>query len=260
MGQIVKLPNPSVIVVIAFSLLLSACAGSGTPSDVSDPFEPMNRVSHEVNKGADRLFFRPASRGYGSIAPEPVRRGLSNAAANLSVPRSAINDLLQGNVENAGHNISRFLVNTTIGVLGIFDPAASDFGLDDRETGFADTLAVWGTGEGVYLELPLFGPSTSRDAFGLAVDIVTNPISNILPSGPEIAAFTSFPSVLNSRYEFGDTVDAILYDSADSYAQMRLFYLETRRFQLSGQTSAENAFDPYENLYEEVYEGLYDDF
>lgn len=241
-------------------LFLSACGAPEPASDVNDPLERVNRVSHAVNKGADRVFFRPVSQVYGTVVPMPARRGLSNAAANLDTPRSVVNDVLQGNIDDAGHNAMRFLVNTTLGVFGIFDPAASDFGLDERETGFADTLAVWGMGEGVYLELPLFGPSTSRDALGLAVDIATNPISSVLDDGPEIATATAFPSVLNSRYELRDTVDSILYDSADSYVQLRLFYLESRRFELSGQTSAENAFDPYENLYDEVYEGLYDEF
>lgn len=255
-----KLPVKTTVIAVVIPLFLSACASSTTSADANDPLEPINRVSHAVNKGADRVFFRPASQVYGTVIPQPARRGLSNAAANLDTPRTVINDVLQGNLEDAGHNTARFLVNTTIGVFGIFDPASSDFGLEERETGFADTLAVWGVGEGAYLELPLFGPSTVRDSVGLAVDIASNPISSILDDGAEIAATTSFPSVLNSRYELTDTVDGILYDSADSYAQLRLFYLESRRFELGGQGSAENAFDPYENLYEEVYEGLYDDF
>lgn len=241
-------------------LLLAACSAPGAPGEINDPYEGFNRAVHASNKGADRVFFRPASQAYGNVVPEPVRRGLSNASANLSGPRNVANDLLQGNVEDAGHNLMRFLVNTTIGVFGIFDPASGSFGLDERDTGFADTLAVWGVREGAYLELPLFGPSTERDAIGQFVDIFTNPLSSVVEETDEIAAATSLPSVLNSRFELGDTVDGILYESADSYAQLRLFYLESRRFQLSGQTSAENAFDPYENLYEEVYEGLYDEF
>ncbi len=242
------------------ALALSACSTPQTPGEVHDPYEPVNRASHAVNKGADRVIFRPASRVYGTLTPGPVRRSLSNVASHIDTPRSVLNDLLQGNIDNAGHNTVRFLVNTTVGVFGLFDPATSDFGLEERETGFADTLAVWGAPEGAYLELPLFGPSTERDAIGLVADIAANPLSAITDDGEEIAALTSFPSVLNSRHEFGDTVDSILYESEDSYVQMRLFYLESRRFQLSGQTSAENAFDPYEDLYEEVYEGLYDEF
>ncbi len=251
--------RPPVLILVA-ALGLGACGAADSTAEINDPFESFNRVSHGVNKGADRLFFRPASQGYGTVVPKPVRTGFSNAAANLNMPRSVMNDVLQGNIDDAGHNFMRFLVNSTLGVFGIFDPATSDFGLEERETGFGDTLAVWGAGEGVYLELPLFGPSTGRDAVGLVVDIASNPVSFIGDEGDEIAAATSLPSVLDSRYEYAETVDSILYDSADSYAQLRLYYLESRRFELSGQTSAENAFDPYENLYDEVYEGLYEDF
>lgn len=242
------------------ALVLSACSAPDTPTDIYDPYEPVNRATHAVNKGADRVFFRPASQVYGTIVPQPARTGLSNAASNLDTPKSVVNDILQGEGEDAVHNTFRFLINTTVGIFGLFDPATR-IGLEERETGFADTLAVWGTREGAYLELPLFGPSTERDAAGKFVDILTNPANIVLiDEGEEIAAVTSLPSVLNSRYEFTDTVDGILYESADSYVQMRLFYLESRRFALDGQGSAENAFDPYANLYDEVYEGLYDEF
>lgn len=245
---------------ILAALVLAACSVPDTPTDIHDPYERANRVSHAFNKGADRVFFRPASQLYGNVVPEKARTSLSNAASNLDVPRSVVNDVLQGQGEDAIHNTFRFLLNTTLGVFGLFDPAAS-FGLEQRETGFGDTLAVWGAAEGAYIELPLFGPSTERDAVGRFVDVLANPVGVVLDDdGDEIAATTSLPSVLNSRFVFTDTVDGILYDSADSYAQLRLFYLESRRFELSGQTSAGNAFDPYEDLYDEVYEGLYDEF
>lgn len=248
------------ILVVFGGLALAACSVPDTPTEIHDPYERVNRVTHAFNKGADRVFFRPASQVYGNVTPGPVRTGLSNAADNLDGPRTVVNDVLQGEGEDAIHNTFRFLLNTTLGVFGIFDPATS-FGLEDRETGFGDTLAVWGAQEGAYVELPLFGPSTERDAVGQFVDILTNPVSSVLDEdGDEIAATTSLPSVLNSRYEYADTLDGILYDSADSYEQLRLFYLDSRRFELSGQTSAGNAFDPYANLYDEVYEGLYDEY
>lgn len=248
------------VVLATVFVVLSACSAPPEGGGVNDPFEPVNRISHAVNKGADRVFFRPVSQAYGHVAPGPVRRSLSNAASNLDEPRSVVNHLAQGDLNDAGHTFIRFLVNSTIGVLGLFDPATGDFGLERRETGFGDTLAVWGAREGAYLELPLFGPSNERDSIGLAVDIVTNPLTAITGESTDLEAATSFPSALNSRFEFGDSIDSILYESEDSYAQLRLFFIENRRFQLSGQSSAENAFDPYENLYEEVYEGLYDDF
>lgn len=241
------------------ALALAACSVPETPTDVHDPYEKANRVSHAFNKGADRVFFRPASQVYGAVLPGPVRTSLSNAADNLDTPRSVVNDIFQGQGEDAIHNSFRFLLNTTVGLFGLFDPASA-FGLEARDTGFGDTLAVWGVREGAYLELPLFGPSNERDAAGQVVDILTNPVTWIFADeADEIAATTSFPSVLNSRYIYADTVDGILYDSADSYAQLRLFYLESRRFELAGQTPAGNAFAPYEDLYDEVYEGLYDE-
>ncbi|MEM7752062.1 MAG: VacJ family lipoprotein [Pseudomonadota bacterium] len=254
-----KLPFYIKAAFFAGVFALAGCAKT-VNEGINDPYEPVNRAVHAVNKGADTVFFRPASQVYGNVVPQPARQSLSNAASNLSGPRNVMNDLLQGNVEDAGHNFARFAVNSTIGVFGLFDPASGSFGLEARDTGFGDTLAVWGVGEGAYLELLLFGPSTERDAIGQTVDILANPLDNLFGDAAEVATATSVPSVLNSRFELADTVDGILYESADSYAQLRLFYLESRRFQLSGQTSAENAFDPYENLYDEVYEGLYDEF
>lgn len=260
MGRVVTLPFHRFTVMVVLALVVAGCSTPETPGEIHDPYEPVNRFFHDTNKTTDRLFFRPASQAYGNVIPAPVRRGLSNASANLNGPRNVVNNFAQGNIEDAGHNLMRFLVNTTIGVFGIFDPASGSFGLEERDTGFGDTLAAWGAQEGAYLELPLFGPSTERDAVGQVVDLIANPIDSVFDQGADIAAATSFPSVLNSRFELADTVDSILYDSADSYVQLRLFYLESRRFELSGQTSAENAFDPYENLYDEVYEGLYDEF
>jgi phospholipid-binding lipoprotein MlaA len=254
------LPSIKMTFAVALGVLLAGCSVPDGPTEIHDPYEPVNRAVHAVNKGADRIFFKPVSQVYGTVVPQPARRALSNASANLSGPRNVLNGIAQGDIDDAGHNLMRFMLNSTLGVFGLFDPAGSSFGLDSRDTGFGDTLAVWGAQEGAYLELPLFGPSNERDAIGVFVDIATNPIGEVFDEGGEIAAATSLPSVLDSRFELGETVDSILYDSADSYAQLRLFYLESRRFALSGQTPAENAFDPYENLYDEVYEGLYDEF
>lgn len=237
-------------------LAIAACSTPPDGVDVHDPYEPVNRVTHSFNKGVDTVVFRPASQVYGNVLPAPVRTGLSNAAENLDAPRSALNHILQGEGEDAIHNLFRFALNTTLGVFGIFDPATS-IGLEERETGFGDTLAVWGVREGAYQELPIFGPSTERDTVGFVGDILLNPISIVFTDeGDEIAGFTSVPSVLNTRYQYAETLDSILYDSADSYTQLRLYYLESRRFELGGQAGATDAFDPYEDL----YDGLYDEF
>ncbi|MDA8585708.1 VacJ family lipoprotein [Rhodobacteraceae bacterium] len=237
---------------IAIFIGLSACSPTPQGGGISDPYESANRVSHSVNKGVDTAVLRPVSQAYGTVLPNGVRRSLSNFASNLDEPRSMVNHIVQGDLEDAAHTFFRFAVNSTIGVLGLFDPATGDFGLAERETGFGDTLAVWGVRQGAYLELPLFGPSSERAALGLVVDIVTNPLSSITNDSTEASVATFAPPVLNTRYELSDTIDALLYESEDSYAQSRLFYSENRRFQLDGQNSAESTFDPYDEIFGEV--------
>lgn len=235
-------------------LALSGCSTPDADTDIHDPYESFNRQVHELNLASDRTFLRPVSKAYGTALPAPVRRSLTNAAENLDTPRSALNDALQGDVEGVIHNTFRFILNTSLGVFGLFDPA-KDFGLPDRETGFGDTLAVWGAPEGAYLELPYYGPSTERDAVGEVVDILLNPVGALLPTEAEgIATLSSVPPTINERYEFSDTYDDIFYNSADSYAQLRLFYLDNRRFELRqiGVGEETDAFDPYDDIYGEL--------
>ena len=139
----------------------------------------------------------------------------------------------------------RFVINSTLGFGGLFD-VASDFGIEDHETDFGETLHVWGAGEGAYVELPFLGPSTQRDAVGKVVDLFTNPLSYTLDD-PEsyYGPVASVASGLGNRGRFSDTIDSILYDSADSYAQARLIYLQNRRFEL-GQEDQGAEIDPFE--------------
>ncbi len=254
-----QLINRFAVLSVAF-IGLSACAAPPEGGGTNDPYERVNRASHEVNKGVDTVVLRPASQVYGKVVPNPIRRSISNAAANLDEPRSIVNHIAQGDLQDAGHTFFRFLVNSTIGVFGLFDPATGDFGLEQRHTGFGDTLATWGVREGAYLELPFLGPSNERDSVGLIVDIVANPLSAIVSDSSDVQVATSVPSGLNSRFEFSDTIDSLLYDSEDSYAQLRLFYTESRRFALGEQSSAEDGVDPFDDLFEGVYGGLYEDF
>ena len=246
---------------LAFGLalaILTACSVAEPGTDVHDPYETVNRATHRVNVELDRSALRPASQVYGTLVPGPVRSSVDNVADNLSMPSAVMNKVLQGDFADAIHNTARFAVNTTLGLLGLFDPA-SDMGLEARDTGFGETLAVWGAEEGAYVVLPVFGPSTERDTAGLAVDLLTDPIGTVLGSKLGTKAednslnFTT-ATILNDRFELTETFDGILYDSADSYAQLRLFYLDSRRFAL-GRTSEEATDD----LYDDLYEGLYDE-
>ncbi|QIE40895.1 MlaA family lipoprotein [Meridianimarinicoccus aquatilis] len=234
------------------ALALSGCTASSPPgSEFNDPYETANRDVHEFNKEFDRMVFRPVSRAYGTVVPGYLRQRLNNIQSHFSLPADTINAGLQGRGENTVHNFFRFLVNTTVGVFGIFDPATS-MGLEDRSTDFGETLFVWGAGEGAYVEVPLFGPYTQRALVGEVVDVFLNPLSFIGLDAPAsyIPAGTYVAEAVDYRYEFADTVDGVLYESGDSYAQLRLIYLDNRRFQL-GDTSNAAAIDPYEELYGE---------
>ena len=250
-------PKRALAIGLCFARL-TACSVPEPGTDVHDPYESVNRATHWVNGELDRSALRPASQVYGTLVPGPVRRSVDNVADNLGMPSAVMNKIMQGDIGDAIHNTARFAVNTTLGLLGLFDPA-SDMGLEARDSGFADTLAVWGASEGAYLVLPVFGPSTERDTAGLVVDILTNPIGTVL--GPKLGSqaedanldFT-IASTLNSRFELTEAFDTILYDSADSYTQLRLFYLDSRRFSL-----ASTSDDATVDLYSDLYEGLYDE-
>jgi phospholipid-binding lipoprotein MlaA len=231
--------------------LVAGCAAPTGPDAINDPFEPANRKVHAFNKGVDRALVGPASKGVG-IVPEPVKRGLGNVANTLSLPGDIANNLLQLRLVDAGQNTLRLASNLTFGLGGLIDFSTA-IGLDGRPTDFGETLHVWGVGEGPYLELPLAGPSTARDTVGMIVDTALDPVSRALPVREGNAAtMIRIFSRLGDRDRFSETVDSVLYDSADSYAQARLLYLQNRRFTLArGKTSdqaavADDGFiDPY---------------
>lgn len=239
--------------MVGLSLLtiLMACSGPQTGTGIFDPLERQNRDVHEFNRQVDKAFLRPASNVYGGIIPAPVRIGVGNFADNLSIPGAILNDLLQLNIEDAVHNTFRLLVNTTVGLGGVLDPAMA-IGIEPRDSDFGETLHVWGFREGAYVELPFVGPSTTRDSVGMAVDLMIDPLNTLFPA-PEkyIAPAVAAAAKVGDRYRYGTTIDSVLHESADSYAQSRLFYLESRRFELGEE---ENSEDELYDLYEEAYE------
>ena len=233
--------------------LLAACGAPPSPAGFNDPYEATNRKVHDFNRGLDRALVGPASKGYGSVVPEPVQRVVGNVAGTLDLPGDIANNLLQGRVGNAATNTLRLGVNLTLGVGGLFD-AATAIGLPQQPTDFGETLHVWGAGEGAYLELPFAGPSTTRDTVGTVVDLALNPVRLAAPRREANAATVlKLFSRLGDRNRFSNTVESILYDSADSYAQARLLYLQNRRFQLGQGGGTEGGTDDFIDPYEDPY-------
>ncbi|BFM06598.1 MlaA family lipoprotein [Halioxenophilus aromaticivorans] len=180
------------IAVIAV-LLVSLAACSSVPSqDVSafeepsaaapeeknrDPWEGFNRSMYRFNDALDRAILKPAAKGYKFVTPDPVEKGVSNVFSNLGEVSTILNSMLQWKWKSAAHSTGRFVVNSTLGIVGILD-VAGHVGLEKRPgEDFGQTLATWGVGSGPFLVLPFFGPSTVRDGFGTVVDWYSDPVT-----------------------------------------------------------------------------------
>jgi phospholipid-binding lipoprotein MlaA len=236
---------------LAMAGLLAGCGPAPIPQGIDDPGEAQNRAVHEINKDVDRTVLRPVSQAYGAVVPGPGQILIANVGGNVGLPSAIANGLLQADVGGAAQNTMRFLINTTVGIGGIFDPATA-MGVPEVPTDFGETLHRWGVPEGHYVELPLLGPTTDRDMLGMAVDVFLNPLRFVLPTveanwatGFQIAAG------IGARSRYSDTIESVLYESADSYAQTRLLYLQNRRFELGGNSLDEDFVDPYEDPYAE---------
>lgn len=236
--------------VLSVLALVSACSvpGPGEAVDgVHDPYEDRNRSVHRFNTGLDSALF--SSRGDRDKPPSQVAQDFGTAAVNLSdtlsLPQTVVNQVLQGRLGRASRNTLRFSVNATLGFGGMFDVAGDVFRLPQDGSDFGETLAVWGAPEGAYLVLPVIGPSTQRDAAGRVVDLFTDPLSYVLTPEQGLAATgIKVAGKAAERARFGDTVDSVLHDSADSYVQLRLIYLQNRRFDLGEAAPAAEEIDP----------------
>jgi phospholipid-binding lipoprotein MlaA len=221
--------------------VLGACAGPPREGQlIADPYEAVNRRVHEINKTVDRAVARPVARLYVRVAPGLLSFLVRNGAANLELPVDAVNLILQGKLELALVTAGRFGFNTVFGAAGLLDPA-TDFGLVRHDTDFGETLHLWGVREGAYVELPLLGPSTERDAVGLAVDILLNPVTWVTGSPEaEILLGVRTVDVIARRGESTAQIDAIFYGSTDSYAELKTAFVQLRRRRL-GITGSEDA-------------------
>jgi phospholipid-binding lipoprotein MlaA len=213
---------------------LSACATRPPASDTAasqefeqtnDPLEPTNRFFYRFDNTLDKYTLKPIAQGYVAVIPAPVRTGLHNVLSNLSSPVLFGNDVLQAHPRYAGDTLSRFLINSTIGIGGVFD-VAKGFGIKPHDTGFNITLAVWGVPSGPFLYLPILGPSSPRGVAGFAGDIALDPFTYV-PHGYGLLTLNWARyglGVIDTRASLLPDLDRIKANALDPYATIRSLY------------------------------------
>lgn len=212
------------IVLIATLASVSGCATTN-----KDPLEGLNRGIYKFNDVADRYAMKPVAKAYKAVAPSPVRTGISNFFSNLGTLTTVVNDLLQLKFAQAFSDAGRFVINTTFGVAGLIDVASMD-NIPKHQEDFGQTLGYWGMGSGAYLVLPILGPSTVRDASGLAIDTVTSDPIQYLHNIGQTRTYYQVRAVqlLDKRTQLLDATDLVDNASIDPYAFMRDAYLQRR--------------------------------
>ncbi|TYT26457.1 VacJ family lipoprotein [Luteimonas viscosa] len=193
-----------------------------------DPWEKWNRKVHRFNNAVDRTIATPLARAYVKVVPRPVRLGVGNFFNNLGQPVSALNALLQGRPGQAGQSLGRFLLNSTLGIGGLFDPASAA-NIPNRSEDFGQTLGVWGWKNSRYVELPLFGPRTLRDTFGLVGDAPLSPIRQVEDDGTRI--FLQGLQLVDLRTQLF-ALDGMREGATDEYALVRDAWLQRRNYQI----------------------------
>ncbi len=201
----------------------------GGMDEYDDPLEGINRVFFYFNGALDFLIAEPAARVYRFFTPAPARTALGRAFTNLAEPTVSANHLLQGETERAGTSLARFLINITVGVAGLFD-VASDFGLEGNDADFGQTLHSYGVGDGIYLVLPVFGPTTIRDAVGLGVDGLMDPRTYLLKGDVQTGLYAAEGIV--RREEAIEPVDFLREHADEHYVAVRAWTYQQRRREL----------------------------
>ncbi len=235
-----------ILIIIVFSNILFSMANAGSDgnielksnsdsSEVNDCFEKVNRGIFAFNQGLDKVIFKPLATGYRKL-PQPVRSGASNALGNLGNVVTIPNNVLQGDLKSAGVNTMRFLINSTLGIGGLFD-VASYYGLEKREKeDYGQTLGSWGVGEGCYFVLPVLGPTTVRDSIGSVVNVVGGDAWYNVTVANDTQYFNEadyyFSRVMSGvdfRAKNLESFDSLEKTSLDLYSSVRSLYLQDRR-------------------------------
>ncbi|WP_272993643.1 VacJ family lipoprotein [Porticoccus hydrocarbonoclasticus] len=228
-----------IVLLLAGVMLSTHIFAAGNPDD---PWEGFNRKMFAFNDTVDTYTLKPIAKGYRAVTPDPVERGVSRMFSNVGEVVNVFNDLLQGKFRQAGNDTGRFVINTTIGLVGFFD-VADRFGLPKNDgEDFGQTLGVWGVDSGPYLVLPLIGPSTVRDGPARIVDRFINPINEIdhVPTRNQIYG----AEVISTR---ADLLEAEKFVRGERYSFIRDAYLQRRKFLLTD-GGVEDDFGDYKDF------------
>jgi len=230
--------------VVFLSLFFAGCATApNAKKDSRDPLERVNRASYKITDVVDRAVLRPVAKGYKAIAPQFVETGVSNFFSNLGQPTVIVNDLLQAKFKDGLSDTGRFLLNTTLGIGGFWDPA-SGVGLDKHDEDFGQTLGKWGVHSGAYLFIPLYGPSTIRDGVGSLADVYTDPIHYVERDAYRYGLWGM--SLIDTRARLLET-DQALENTFDRYAFLRNAYLQRREYQVTDGAASPIEDEPLED-------------
>ncbi len=252
-----RLPSRTLPLLVAAAALAAMVAGCATPppandpdaladfNQTNDPLEPTNRVFYAVNDGLDTVILRPLAVAYKYAVPEVVRTHTRNVLDNLWGPVALFDDMLQARPRRAGDSLMRLLVNTTVGIGGVFD-VATGWGWPAHDTDGGITLALWGLPNGPYLFLPVLGPSSPRDATGFGADIAMDPLTWIGKGDAVVALGWARYSIgaVDARAGVLDTLDKVKAQALDPYATIRSLYQQHRQSQIDDARSDDRTTVP----------------
>ena len=215
--------------------------------EAEDPWETLIEEPLAFNQKFDKYLLAPLAKGYRFVFPSEIRTGVRNFLSNLSEPWSSINSALQGNFKNTGNTLARFVINSTLGILGIFD-VATEIGFEKQKEDFGQTLAVHGVGPGPYLVLPFLGPSTVRDAIGKVTSLYADPVTLALERNNKDEWIWIGMAIkgIDFREQNLEKIDNLNATSVDFYATLRSLYLERRSSMIRNQ-KIDNA-DPFQEF------------
>ncbi len=254
MKTIARLQSSLLLAVLILGFgQMSGCATTANSDHDSqtvdyDPLESLNRKVYGINMVVDKAVLKPLAKGYKKVVPAPVRRGITNFFSNLTTPRSALNNFLQGKPRRGFNEFGRFLFNSTLGLGGFIDIAGAG-GMERYDENFSQTLSVWGVPDGPYLVLPFFGPSMATDALALPVDFATDLWSHY--DNTSVRDKVWLLRTVELRYRLL-SVESALEDWHDPYIALREAFMQNRTFRI---------YDGEPPDDEEFYEDeMFDDF